>query len=528
LIKNNKYFVPPVKDNRDFKELFNYLSSVGAGRPVEKDGVPGGPWTPELLAKEISEISTDPDGIDLRTVQHWFQDNEKGISSDNIRWLARIFGCHDPEATGVWQAELIAANRRLVAKRRGQRRRVSAAQAVVLPKINNDEREHLSLAEKSEAMFDGRNPLNLPIVVWGSCSVLWFLAYFSGVHSITYSPLEGVSKQVGFFWSPAWNVGELIFLPIFLVITAQLLSFWKDERHGLFASGVARKRDDDGWMNKVRSFSVSFWAIMFICFGVIFLLQWSGVYLLALIEKKSDISMVDWLLVAIERPDVISIPASLTISFIAFMYSGVIYMLFFAGLLLLYAIVNDFSEMCGSRRFLSGDGQQHQICEVGSTIMHGVFRCAVLGSLIAVSIKLNAAYLISDGETIFDWLINDASYALGLSDENWGWINGSPSPFITSLFLLLIVYFVFFSCMAQIFVSLERSVEARSWNGRLRVKWLKMMGVMILLCASFLLIGRFTGFSLLLAASVLIALGSLLWRAPVPVRQSKLEEGKTI
>src|SRR5690606_19290752 len=81
-----------------------------------------GPWTPELLAEAISQIDSNRIGVDLRTVQLWFQENDKGISIANIRWLARVFGCDDPVATGEWQVELSAAQSRLTAKRRGWKR----------------------------------------------------------------------------------------------------------------------------------------------------------------------------------------------------------------------------------------------------------------------------------------------------------------------------------------------------------------------------------------------------------------------
>ena len=81
------------------KELFKDLAAAGVGRPVDRDGFPSGSWTPELLAEAISAIETNQDGIDLRTVQLWFQDNDKGISADNIRWLARVLGCDDHAAT---------------------------------------------------------------------------------------------------------------------------------------------------------------------------------------------------------------------------------------------------------------------------------------------------------------------------------------------------------------------------------------------------------------------------------------------
>src|SRR5690606_22169169 len=113
---------PPQRDGSDFKELFKRLAAAGAGRPLGKDGFPAGSWTPELLGEAISQIDSNRVGVDLRTVQLWFQENEQGISAANIRWLARIFGCDDPVATSEWQMELSAAQSRLSAKRREWKR----------------------------------------------------------------------------------------------------------------------------------------------------------------------------------------------------------------------------------------------------------------------------------------------------------------------------------------------------------------------------------------------------------------------
>ena len=121
MVKNGKYYIAPQNDGGNFKQLFARLTAEGAGRPVDSDGVPDGSWTPDLLTDAICAIDANRAGIDLRTVQVWFQDNDNGISTDNVRWLARIFGCNDPEATSHWQAELTAAKEQLAAERRKKR-----------------------------------------------------------------------------------------------------------------------------------------------------------------------------------------------------------------------------------------------------------------------------------------------------------------------------------------------------------------------------------------------------------------------
>ena len=122
MIKNGKYFLEPSNDGSNFKELFTRLAAVGAGRRVDADGFPMGAWTPELLADAISEIDANRAGIDLQTVQLWFQDNENGISADNIRWLAMVFGCDEPKASNEWRLELTAAQAQLKANRRERKK----------------------------------------------------------------------------------------------------------------------------------------------------------------------------------------------------------------------------------------------------------------------------------------------------------------------------------------------------------------------------------------------------------------------
>jgi len=536
LIKNGKYFVAPQKSLDNFKLLFARLAAQGAGRPADRQGVPDGPWTPETLADAISSIDANREGVDLRTVQVWFQDNDNGINSDNIRWLARIFGCSDPEATSQWQAELRAAKDRLAGERRTKRKVLLAAsqqnpdhsdEPTPLPTaqyvgsastngtsskgptvVRND---GINLASRTEAMFTGPNSLNLPIAVWGSLGVLWFLAVSLGVQSVTYSPSIGITKQVGFIWNSAWNLGEAIFIPAFLITVSGLLNAWKNnDRTALLEAGDARAVDP--WARKINSFSLSFWGIFLICFIVIFLLQWAGVYLFPLLKNDPNVAMIDWLLISLVRPEILSINAAIVVSFLGFLYSGMIYWFLFTGLLLLYTLAGDFADICRFRQ--GGDEEKFRACAFasGTKIMQGILRCTILGILVAMCIKLNAAYLISNTQSMTGWLKHDASLAFGLRDDKWGWLNGSPSPFFTSFLLLFLVCFVFGVSLMLVKSALDRTVRTPHEKRYFQLLWLRMVLIVVILAAGYMFVGQFFGFSIVLVVSVAISLVALLWQ----------------
>ena len=304
LIKNGKYFVRPEGDDSDFKVLFKRLAAAGAGRPVDEDGFPRGPWMPDLLAEAISQFEANRAGVDLRTVQFWFQDNERGISADNIRWLARVFGCDDPEATSAWQAELSASQMRLTAKRRGARRTkarggsealdaqrpvadtvASQSNALGQPVVAQ-ERNQFSLARTSQALFSRTSPLDLPASVFAGAVALQFVSYFLGIHSVTYTRADGVTKQVGLLWAPNWTFLFMVFLPLFLTFVAEILAFWKQEgRPGLLANAGGGERTDS-WEKKVEASAYTYWAVLLICVGFAGLFQWINVEVFPAAQRR--------------------------------------------------------------------------------------------------------------------------------------------------------------------------------------------------------------------------------------------------
>lgn len=92
-IKNGKIFVKPPAPGKNFKSIFLGMVAVGAGRKVDKNGRSPGPWTPELLAEEMSLIATIGAGVVVRLVQRWFKDNHDGISLSVQRRIAHVRYC---------------------------------------------------------------------------------------------------------------------------------------------------------------------------------------------------------------------------------------------------------------------------------------------------------------------------------------------------------------------------------------------------------------------------------------------------
>ena len=513
LIVKGKYFFPPPEEDLDFKELFLLAVREGAGRPVDAHGFPSGPWSPELLAEAISQVHISGKGVDLRTVQRWFKNNDQGIRAENIRWLARVFGCGDPDASGKWQIALSAAQARLAEKRREQQiRKDDLPDRDVSPMNDEDPR----LSKYSTALFTSA-PLNLPAGLWAAWSGLGILAFILNIYSVTYSPVPGLDKQVGFFWAPNWTLLVVLLLPLFLTILNELLTFWINDGRTKLGS----VEDDQGWVRIVASFSPVFWAVIFICFGIVFLLQWGGVYFVAFMKGDPGHLMKDWNFITLIRPEVTARGPAIVFSMLAFLLTAVESFLFLSGLVFLYIVATDFGRLCNSPGFQTCDHGQIRALELGSYIMAGIFRCVVVGLLMIMCIKLQATYLLSDGENIFVWLLNDALACFGLRPDTNGWLGQRALADFTSFVLLFLTCAVFLACFLKLYRILEiqlpmdaahkynGNIQISAQNHRTNIPWWMMFSVVCLGAVNCLLIGQFTGFSILLAFGIVAALYSL-------------------
>jgi hypothetical protein len=464
---------------------------MGVGRPIGNDGFADSQWTPELLPAAISEISVNQSGVDLRTVQRWFQDNDHGISASNIHWLARIFGCDDPEASGQWQIALSAAQARLMAERRN-RRKIDNLSEMSSNKDNTRSKRRLSLAMRSEALFSHSSPLDLPASVFAGSAVLGFLSYLIGVHNVTYERFDGLIKQVGFIWAPNWTLLFMLFMPLFFAFVVELLGFWKKEgRLKLIADG------GDDWTLTVESSSYTYWVVLLFCLPFAGVFQWISVRLIPLIKGGAVIAP-DWGTLVVARSEAISVPELITFSGLAYIYMSLCFYFFFVGLILLYTVAHDFWRIGGMSNHQPYVNNQRLVHEISFRIIRGVFRCTILGIMISLCMKLQTFYLSSNGENIVGWLLSDMFSVFKTTEAVHDKVNYSMPTHYSSLLIALT------TCVVFLYGSVRLGFGSSFHNS-----WTKMATVVVLLVICYLMVGVFVGWTILLTVGVLIGIYGL-------------------
>lgn len=503
LVKNGKFFLPPPQGNEDFKTLFARVASAGVGRPVEKDGCPQGPWTPELLAEAISQIDANRAGIELRTVQLWFEDNDKGISAINIRWLARVLGCSDPKAASDWQIALSAAQSRLVSKRRARRRGTGRTMIgleegeqgpdVFRPSDGVDGSKTFRLAQVTEMLFSQGSVLSLPAAVFAGAVALQFVSYFLSVHSVTYLLETGVEKEVGFLWAPNWTVLFIVFLPLFLAIVVDQIASWKTIKRDRLLSDIDKNDHPSTWEKRVDFSTYSYWAVFVICIGFAGLFQWVSVRLLPLLNGGGD-HAVDWGSLALVRPEEIGILEQATFTATAYLYMSLCFYLLGSGLILLSSLVDDFVEIRAVLTRDQRDDLYEEADATGARILKAIARAAIAGLLIASCMKLQSLYLLTSAPNIWDWLVSDARSLLMAFGDPVEWGEFSSPTHYTSLIVAFLVSAVYLYATVRI-VGSGVSGASAFWP----TVAVALLGVV------YMLIGAFPGFSLLLGAGLIVA-----------------------
>jgi hypothetical protein len=505
-----------MKSEQDFKELFMHLASIGAGRPVGSDGLPIGPWTPELLTQAITTLAPSGQGIELRTVQHWFQDNDKGISRENAHWLARIFGCGDQEATSAWLSELMAAQRRLVTKRKSKEPSIAVAQQHV-ENVNSIESNgkisapsasagpYSSLPRVTVDLFTSKASIGLPVLVFAGASGLAIMALSLRVHSVVFAYNDGPPKQVGFLWAPNWTIVFLLLLPLYLAAIVALLQNWTNAWRPHLVQNVELPSPVPSWRFKAEQSSPLFWAIFILTIGLASALNWFVTHFLPLVSGDTKDWVVDWGKIAVFRPDLISVPTSLFFTALVFVYNGFSSYIFFAGLLLLHFLTSDYLDIATNRRGKSDHSRKLAKQRIGYLILRCVFLCTALGMIITILMKLQSGYLLSNSKNILHWLASDIAVFSGLQAQSPTAVTytlNAPGNYYSFLSMIAI-YGVFMNASMRLkpFVVRNPDVEL---SHVIRRDVSLMNVAMNMLAGSYILSGLVPGFSILLATTLVL------------------------
>jgi len=491
LIKNGKHFVPIPDEKLDFKELFKVLATSGAGRPINRDGLPDGAWTPVSLAEAITNIEGNSEGVELRTVQLWFQENNRGISPKNIMWLARVFGCGDRLGVSEWQTELTASNRRLAASRRFvEEEETSYTSEGRFRKQHSTYRRErgFSLARWCDAIFSSTS-LAVPSTVFAVGAALIFLSFFCGNHSFIHVTPEGYGKQIGFIWTANWTLVFTVFFPAFFVFAGNTLTYWKFK--GQCKLGAAS--EDASWEKSVEAngytFTLVFVLLLVFAGGV----QWMSVRLFPLLIGEANYT-TDWGSLAIEHPEVITIIEAIVFTGVAYLAMSLFFFGFYASLILLVTMAQGFAQLVDECIANSQTEDTQQIDRVGDKLIVGVFRCSILGLMSVIVMKLQGSYMESYGTNIIAWYLRDIASVFDSSittNTVVGW--GTPNH-LASLLCSLAVVFTF--AMGIYFIRIQTKSD---------IDRIKLIAVFGLLFVAYLTIGLFAGFAIVLTLAMMVA-----------------------
>jgi len=263
-------------------------------------------------------------------------------------------------------------------------------------------------------------------------------------------------------------------------------------------AAVDKAAGDEDWARNVEASSSSYWAVFLICVLFAGVFQWIGVCLIPLLEGSADYA-TSWGTLAIVRPDVISVPVSIAFTALAYLYMSLCFYLFFAGLILLHTMVHDLRKIDAEEKALQRAVSHDGVYELCFRLIRGIFRCTLVGLLVALCMKAQSSYLTSNAKNIIDWLIGDMSSVLAGRDST---SNGFHYRMPTHYSSLLVA-------VSALLVFAYGSISLRGIGSRFRISLWKMVAIIALLFASYLLIDAFVGFSIVLVIGVLVAVYGL-------------------
>lgn len=171
---------------------------------------------------------------------------------------------------------------------------------------------------------------------------------------------------------------------------------------------------------------------------------------------------------------------------------------YFVGLILLYTLADDLWKLRDRSTSQVNREYSRKIDGVSFQVMRGIFRCTILGIMIAICMKLQSIYLTSNAESIVVWLLRDLKSVLQAVHVVTDELNYSMPTHYSSLLIAMS------SCVVFIYSSVRFDRGAQ-----LRFSLTKMNAIVVVLLTGYFLIGSFSGFSVLLGVAVTCAIYGL-------------------
>ncbi len=364
---------------------------------------------------------------------------------------------------------------------------------------------HFNLAKRTEALFGNQSSLALPVVVFSAATALGLIAFTLNIHSVVFMPASGLAKQVGFLWAPNWTIVFLVILPMYLALLIDLVRCWKVEWRSRLLAVRGPRRTMASWESRVAAASYSYWAVLLVTVVVASGYNWTATHLIPLLNGDAGSWPVDWGRIAIFRPDIISVPSAIVFTGLVFLHNAFCSYPFFTGLIFLHAMMHDYLDVVKGLENGSKDEPHRDIEKISFSLMNGIFRCASLGMIITILMKLQSSFLQSESVNIFVWLVADIRSSFNLLESLGSNPDklGSAPGYYYSFFCMLAIFGFFVNASVRIRLALTKMHLPKS--GTLYpIPWIKMNGTMFLLVTSYLLIGAFTGFTIVLIFSLVL------------------------
>ncbi len=218
-------------------------------------------------------------------------------------------------------------------------------------------------------------------------------------------------------------------------------------------------------------------------------MQWVGARVLPL-RAGVDSGDIDWASIALIRPEVVSVIEATAFSGIAYLYMAVCFYVMFAGLILLYTIADDYwATARGSDLGTSHKG------DVPRKILHGLFRCSVLGMLMAICMVVQGRFLSSDASDVWVWLFTDIATL---------WLGPPPTPSEVG-YGFAVHYLSMIVALPTCAVMTFGIIRVRVPNAIV----FRMATALLVVFLAYLLVGAFPGFAVLLAVAMFLGVYGL-------------------